>query len=255
MKTAYIQTRPDGQILNQGNYTAYYGFLKLGYKIQFYPNAIQLLGLLGDNPNLSKIIIVGGIDTLREILFNLEVLQPEVPKPHVVLPQFLKREMKEMTLKEFIDYSNSDSFKPTFIKPLEEDKTFTGFVFKHKKDAIPLKPLPWIFKLLTSEVVELQSEFRVFVQDRKILDCKNYTGNFWLRPNPHIIQEAIDAYTNQHIAYTLDWGIDLNGNTILIEINDAFGVAPYGLDPVKYARFLEARFQEIITIKHYNETI
>lgn len=255
MKTAYIQTRPDGQILNQGNYTAYYGFLKLGYKIQFYPNAIQLLGLLGDNPNLSKIIIVGGIDTLREILFNLEVLQPEVPKPHVVLPQFLKREMKEMTLKEFIDYSNSDSFKPTFIKPLEEDKTFTGFVFKHKKDAIPLKPLPWSFKLLTSEVVELQSEFRVFVQDRKILDCKNYTGNFWLRPNPHIIQGAIDAYTNQHIAYTLDWGIDLNGNTILIEINDAFGVAPYGLDPVKYARFLEARFQEIITIKHYNETI
>ena len=77
MKTAYIQTRPDGQILNQGNYTAYYGFLKLGYKIQFYPNAIQLLGLLGDNPNLSKIIIVGGIDTLREILFNLEIATEE----------------------------------------------------------------------------------------------------------------------------------------------------------------------------------
>lgn len=255
MKTAFIQTRPDGQILNQGNYTAYYGFLKLGYKIQFYPNAIQLLDMLGDNPNLSEIVIAGGIDTIRRILFNLDVLQPEVPKPHVVLPQFLKREMKEMTLKEFIDYSNSNSYKITFIKPLDEDKTFTGFVFRHQKDAIPLKPLPWSFKLLTSEVVEFQSEFRVFIQNRKILDCKNYTGNFWLRPNPHIIQEAVDAYANQPAAYTLDWGIDMNGNTILIEINDGFGLAPYGLDPVKYSRFLEARWNEIITKRHYNEII
>lgn len=119
--------------------------------------------------------------------------------------------------------------------------------FKHKKDLLQFgRNLPDDFMLLTSEVVEFQSEFRVFIQNRKIIDCKNYTGNFWLRPNPHIIQEAIDAYINQPAAYTLDWGIDMNGNTILIEINDAFGVAPYGLDPVKYAKFLEVRWNEMI---------
>jgi len=242
-KTAFIQTRPDGQILNQGNYTAYYGFMKLGYKTILYSSALDYTKKLEVLP---LAVAAGGIDTRRQIFSNYNIRQPEVQKPHVELPGILKREVKEMTLKEFIEYSNSDSFKPTFIKPLDEDKTFTGFVFKHKKDILQFgRMLPNDFMLLTSEVVELQSEFRVFIQDRKIIDCKNYTGNFWLRPNPHIIQEAIDAYTNQPAAYTLDWGIDMNGNTILIEINDGFGLAPYGLDPVKYARFLEARWNEI----------
>ena len=156
-------------------------------------------------------------------------------------------------MSEFMNYISPDNFKPIFVKPLEEDKAFTGFVFKHKVDLFKFgKKLPDNFMFLTSEIVEFQSEFRSFIQEGKILDCKNYTGNFWLRPNPHIIQEAIDAYTNQPAAYTLDWGIDMNGNTMLIEINDAFGVAPYGLDPVKYARFLETRWNEIITKIKYS---
>lgn len=244
MKAAFIQTRSDGQILNQGNYTAYYGFLKLGYKTEFYSSALDYSKKLEQLP---LPVTAGGIDTIRQILSNYNIIQPELQKPHVELPDFLKRNLFEMSMSEFVDYISVDGFKPIFIKPLEEDKAFTGFVFKHKTDLLKFgRKLPDDFMFLTSEVIEFQSEFRSFIQNRKIIDCKNYTGNFWLRPNPHIIQDAVEAYINQPIAYTLDWGIDMNGNTILIEINDAFGVAPYGLDPVKYARFLEARWNEII---------
>lgn len=253
MKTAFIQTRNDGQILNQGNYTAYYGFTKLGYRIVFYSSALDYTKKLEQLP---LPVTAGGIDTIRQIFSDYNIQQPLLQKPHVELPDFLKRKIDEMSYGDFVKYTESEFFKPIFIKPLEEDKAFTGFVFKHRKDLLQFgRSLPNDFMLLTSEIVEFQSEFRVFIQDRKIIDCKNYTGNFWLRPNPHIIQDAINAYVNQPIAYTLDWAIDMNGNTILVEINDAFGVAPYGLDPVKYARFLEARWNEIINKRHYNEIV
>lgn len=245
-KIAHIQIRPNGQILNQGCYMAYYGFDKLGFQVFFFRNAEEYQ----ESTSRGRGTVVGGIDTLRKIMYFSGIQQPKVQQVHKLLSDFTKREMFDSTLGQTRKIFAAD-FRPFFLKPLIEDKTFTGFVCKTPMDLLKLRSLPDDFEILISEVVNLQSEFRVFIQDGKILDCKNYTGNFWLKPNPHIINEAIQSYINAPIAYTLDWGIDMDGNTVLIEINDAFGVAPYGLDPVKYARFLESRWDEMSLKKDY----
>ncbi len=249
-KTVYIQTRHDGQILNQGCYTAYYGFTKLSYDIILFESFADFF-----NHHIKyNTVFVGGIDTLRFIMNHLGIQEPNIIQPHIALPDFIKRKMYETTIGDIKQWSIQQNFKPLFIKPLVGDKTFAGFVCKFPSmDLIKLKYFPDDFQLLVSEVVEFQSEFRAFIQDGKIIDCKNYTGNFWLRPNPHVIQEAIEAFKSPPKAYTLDWGIDMNGNTLLIEINDAFGVAPYGLDPVKYAMFLETRWNELSLQKNENQ--
>lgn len=251
MKTVYIQKSVTGEILNQGCYTAYYGFQKLGYRICFYNSVFDFIR----KHQYPAAAIVGGIDTLRNIMDNLGIKQPQVPQPHKLISGSLGRKMYESTIKDFLEYCLSENFTPKFVKPLTGDKTFTGYVVKNPRiDILPLKRLAPEFELLISEVVDFQSEFRVFIKDRQILDIKNYTGNFWLRPGKAEVENAIVGYSHkQPICYSLDFGITNEGKTLLIEINDAFGIAPYGLDPVKYALFLEARWKELELERSYSK--
>ena len=106
MKTAFIQTRPDGQILNQGCYTAYYGFLKLGYKIETYNSAIDYTKKLEQLP---LPVTAGGIDTIRQIFSNYNIIQPELQRPHVELPKYLGRKLTEMSMSEFMNYISPDN--------------------------------------------------------------------------------------------------------------------------------------------------
>ena len=61
-------------------------------------------------------------------------------------------------------------------------------------------------------------------------------------PNFEVIENAIAMYENQKVSYSLDFGITKQGETLLVEINDAFGIAPYGLEPTKYLNFLTHLF-------------
>lgn len=247
MKTVYIQKdQIAGQILNQGCYTAYYGFKKLGYRIVLFNSLFDFIR----KHQYPAEAVVGGIDTVRSIMDNLGIQQPEVPQPHILMRGSIGRKMYESTLSEFLTFCSSENFTSKFIKPLKGDKTFTGYVVKNPRiDILQLKNLPENFELLVSEVVDFKSEFRVFIKNKQILDCKNYTGDFWLKPERAVVDNCIigwyEKMQRQPICYSLDFGITTEGRTLLIEINDAFGIAPYGLDPVKYALFLETRWQEI----------
>lgn len=243
IEEAWIQINSqNGHILNQGCFTAYYGCQSLGIKTRFFKNAMEyFLGI--QQPGVSNNhLCVGGIDTLRQIFDLRGVQQPEVHSPHIHLPSYLRRVVTETTLGEV--RALKPKF-PCFIKPLVADKTFTGYVVRSVPDLIRLRALPDNFQLLISEVVKFVSEWRVFINRHAIVNVKNYIGDYSKTPKFEIFEYAINDYSEQKAAYSLDFGVTDKGDTMLIEINDAFGIAPYGLEPVAYLKFLMERWEEI----------
>lgn len=61
----------------------------------------------------------------------------------------------------------------------------------------------------------------------------------------NIITNCLNDYKEQPSGFTLDFGVTDDGRTLLIEVNDAFSLGCYGLDPLAYAKLLETRWAEL----------
>ena len=101
-------------------------------------------------------------------------------------------------------------------------------------------------EVLCSEVVHFDTEWRGFVLNQELIGLKHYKGDFGKIPDVSIIQAAIAKYTSAPAAYSIDVALTYAGKTVLVEINDAFALGSYGLDPVKYAQMIEARWDQIV---------
>lgn len=130
-----------------------------------------------------------------------------------------------------------------FIKPLEP-KLFTGFVAKDRNDLYKTR-CSFNEKIYCSEVVNFKSEYRVFVRYGKVLDVKHYSGSWKYVYDSNIITNCLNDYKEQPSGFTLDFGVTDDGRTLLIEVNDAFSLGCYGLDPLAYAKLLETRWAEL----------
>ena len=53
------------------------------------------------------------------------------------------------------------------------------------------------------------------------------------------------AYKSAPRAYVLDFGATSDGETRLVEANDAYALGHYGLASVLYARLIDARWEEL----------
>ncbi len=79
-----------------------------------------------------------------------------------------------------------------------------------------------------SELIDIESEYRIFVFKNEILDVRLYSGSWEIFPDVNKIKEIVDFYKNDSpIAYTLDIGINENG-TFIIEIHDFYSCGLYG---------------------------
>ena len=80
-----------------------------------------------------------------------------------------------------------------------------------------------------SEVINIESEWRVFVFQNRFLDCRNYSGDCFKFPNPGRIMDMIKAYSpSAPAAYTLDIAVTENGETVVVECHRFFSCGLYG---------------------------
>lgn len=235
---AYIQTQGN-RIMSENGFSAALGFAQMGYDV-IQIDGVLIIEKIKENP---KAIFVGGINTVRNVFDSLGIIQPQIDNPHVHLPQYLGREVCEATWSEI---EQMDTF-PFFIKPLEDHKLFTGYVVKTPQELLhaKLRTEPGS-KIILSECVEFISEYRCFVLDGKLVGCKNYTGDFRVLPDFNIIESAIIDYKAQPVGYSIDFGVTADGKTLLIEMNDGFGLSAYGLNKIIYCKILQARWNEIL---------
>jgi len=132
----------------------------------------------------------------------------------------------------------------SFIKSNDKIKSTCGIF--NQSETINLPAGNYQF----SDVISIESEWRAFVYDGKLVGLQNYAGEFTLFPNVRVINEMIRAYDSAPVAYSLDIGI--NGNdTFVIEVHDFFSCGLYGFNDVKYPTMLYRWFWQYVQKEMY----
>lgn len=186
--------------------------------------------------------LAGYIGDVWRALDKLGVPRPpslDYPEP---LRRFLGREMQRMPLRK----ARGLSHRKVFVKPVKQ-KLFTGFVCEGTfNDQIRMGPYDETEECWVSDTVKFVTEYRCFVLRGDVLAARHYKGDWGVAIDRKVVEEAVRAWEEAPAAYTLDFGVDDKGKTLLVEVNDGFSAGTYGLQPTLYAQVLEARWQEMV---------
>lgn len=216
---------------------AHYGLKELGYDIFFY-NENEV-----DEIPKSASVIVGYIQELQtffEINGFGKQLAINIPS-ELNTPDYLGRTLSYMTIGEF----RKQPFKPTFIKPARYPKEFMAGVITLPSSIEFLKDTPDDTPALLSNIVDIVSEYRCYIINKKLVGIKHYQGDCRIFPNVQVIDNMINDYKSAPRGYSIDVGILDSGKTILIEVQDGWALGNYGLEADVYARLLTTRWFEL----------
>ncbi|MCS3867393.1 hypothetical protein J3D55_000309 [Chryseobacterium ginsenosidimutans] len=239
---AYIQTDKDGEFYNVNAFVAFEGFKNFGYETEKFFDADEISD---DNP---ENILVGGIGNVRKRLQNLNINRPkkEIDYPEELKP-FLKRKIWESSINEVFNKKEWN----IFIKPKTETKLFTGKVINNEMDLLGLMYKEDDIKIWCSELIDFKTEWRCFIRYKEILDIRRYKGDWDTKIDVKTVASAIESFTSQPYSFALDFGVNKNGETILVEVNDGHSLGTYGLSSTHYAKFLSARWSELTQTEDY----
>lgn len=240
---AFIQTNKSGDFYNVNAFVANEGFVTLGWETIKYHTVDDITD---DEP---EAVIVGGIGNVRKRLqrFGIDKPKEEIDYP-IELQSFLGRRVWAATAAELLQ---DETMRNIFIKPQKETKKFVGKLVREQRDFIgiidPVEPVP----IWCSEPVNFITEWRCFVRYGELWDVRQYKGRWDSKINLDIVQQAIAAFTQAPNAYAMDFGMDDLGTMKLVECNDGHSLGTYGIDSVKYAKFLSARWAQMTGTTDY----
>ena len=159
--------------------------------------------------------------------------------------QILNTKVVTMKLNDFVDAFKRTQ-KPMFVKPVQT-KLFDGALISKEEHLSYLKLENC--DVLVSEPIEILSEHRVYVHNKKAIYSCNYSGDFRINPNFEYVDKLIEAYKEQPISYTIDVAVLKDGSMTVIEFNDFWAIGSYGLYCINYAQMLLDRYCEIVSIE------
>lgn len=152
----------------------------------------------------------------------------------------------EMTQEEFYERN----MYPVFIKPSGVIKAFTGTVVTSTWDAEMVlsgyEGNIWVYK----HVIDFHSEWRAYIHNGKLVKICHYKGEPLEFPDHVTVRMYLKMYKDiPYKAFTLDFGVAIapNGSTqtYLIEGNDMWAIADYGLEPDQYYQMVKDRWLQI----------
>jgi len=177
-----------------------------------------------------KYIPIGTVEFVSLFLKNIYGI---TPKPYNVPESLLHN---DFTQRKVININlNDENFFYTFEKEFGLDKD----VWIKSNDIIKSEYNDW-YKIENinipagnyqiSEEIEIESEWRAFIFQDKLVGLKNYSGSFEIMPSPkniELIKYAIKKWNPRPIAGTLDFGIN-EDKIFIIEAHDFFSCGLYG---------------------------
>lgn len=177
-------------------------------------------------------LFVGSVEFMKEV-FSKVGLNPKLPR----------NSNRDFILTTLSEVRNNN--RKVFIKPVDI-KLFTGFVFD-TINRTSISNIPDDTVVMQYEVLpRIISEWRCYIHYNKVIDIKNYSGDFFKVPNKEYLESIIEENKNFPIAYTIDIGILENGENIVVEFNDMWAIGNYGIPNDDYLRLLKDRYFEII---------
>jgi hypothetical protein len=240
---AYIQTDKFGNYYNVNAYVANDGFQTLGWETEKY---FSIDDILDNDP---ESLVVGGIGNVRKRLekFGIERPSNEIDYPKE-LEKYLGRKVWASTIEEvFKDEQNWN----VFIKPKQDTKKFVGKVVKEYRDFIGIVDKDNPTQIWCSEIVQFKTEWRCFIRYGKVLDIRQYKGDWDSKLDLTVIKNAVEDFKSSPASYALDFGVDENDTMKLVEVNDGHSLGTYGISSTNYAKFLSARWAELTKTKDY----
>lgn len=204
-------------------------------------------------PNEPTNILVGSVEFLSKWLDDNGYGVPEAINLSL-FNWYLGRSIQVAELSDlkeiWCSQQQHNCFVPRFIKPESKIKAFTGYVVDDPK-MIPLWTHNYVGPVSVQTVVDIVSEYRVYITNNKFIGMKHYRGDYFKYPNPEVIHKckAIGDTLNYH-SYILDFGVLADGSTILIEPNDAWAIGSYGLDPHWYYLLVRNRWLQITKVRY-----
>jgi len=162
---------------------------------------------------------VGSVEFVSGFLVHFYGIKPKPINVPEELFEFANRNILN------INHTVIDSLKhgKYFIKSNDKIKGLAE-VFKIDDNHV------WNFKdgnYQISDVICIDSEWRVFVYQGKMVGLQNYCGEFTKFPCIDAIKNMIESYKSAPIAYTLDVGVNDEG-TFVIECHQFMSVGLYG---------------------------
>jgi hypothetical protein len=193
---------------------------------------------------------VGAVSVFESALVTLGVPIPPADNLPECLSKYRGRQVWISTWGELrAKYSRQGPPKShVWVKSLRRNKGSPSLAVCDKDDLTPAAHLPDNHEVLVSEYVLFASEWRCFVCNGRILDVCRYQGEIFRFPDPVVIQSAVSEFSRvSPAAYGIDFGVLVDGRTVLVEVNEGYSLNPYGLDATDYAELLETRWLQLIT--------
>ncbi len=200
-------------------------------------------------PITARTLVAGSVPVVLAALRQLDREPPPLPDYPACLTHLLRRRVWSSTVEAVRRGVDSPEWRPRFVKPLGAKKRFTGRVVHGPYDLGDLAGVSGKLAVLCSEVVEFASEHRAFVLRGEVVGVRRYAGEGGAEPDPDVVRDAVarwGASGEAPAAYALDVGVLPPGETALVEVNDAYGLGAYDLEPARYADLVAARWLEIV---------
>jgi hypothetical protein len=181
-------------------------------------------------------VCVGGVDICRFALMRMQIKYFEIFCYPEKLIQFLGREIYEIQVKDILKIKEEK-----FVKPVRP-KAFATLITNDEDQFVNLMNIDDNEKAYVSDIINFESEWRVYINKNNIEAICNYKGDPTLFPDVDIIKAMIYSWEGP-VCYVLDVGVSQK-KTLLVEFNDFYSIGNYGLFPEKYAQMLLLRWSE-----------
>lgn len=190
--------------------------------------------------------VVGSTEFMREVFKH-------VGKENIRLPRNSNRPSEIITLTEA--HQRVATGEKLFIKPLDaKEYGISGLVLDGAKytilNDVPGETMFYAYQPFTKKLV---SEWRIYVHNHKMIDARNYSGDFCEMFNRTYANYVINQNKSDFpVAYTMDIGIfeEEDGvqvpENVVIEFNDMWAIGNYGIPNDLYLRLLKDRYSEIL---------
>ena len=249
-KSIFVLVKDDGLVCNTDQQCAVDGFAGLDYRIKPIKSHFNFDLLLQniDKPHLLSIDLTKIL--IKKVNPNFEWVEKQLFQ---IFKSFADRHIEIMTVENVLKELNGFACgKSLFVKPVET-KLFDGIVVQDESSLNYFKRMCGGIDnlcIVSSVISDIRSEFRCFVHNHELVDCRNYKGDFKILPDFYYIEDIISEVSeieNAPIAYTVDVMIDDIGQTEIIEFNDFWCIGNYGLDSETYALMLKDRWNQIFS--------
>lgn len=227
---------------------AMYGFRELGAEIIPYHSLDEIYDKVQRED-----IVLDYILQCNEIFkkFGVEPYVPDYPEK---LTKYLGRKIWEDT----IDSISRDEKKwsaGVFVKP-KKNKVFTGKVISDIYDLVGCGNHSENYEVICSEALRINAEWRCFIMYDKLVDVRPYglildpsRESYFYHYDEKVLKEIMNAFRTwegRPAACSMDICVTDDGRTLLVEFNDAYSLGCYGLNDIQYAKFISARWSQLL---------